>query len=305
MTLNTTTPKTTTPKEAAPAVTHDTPDLAGLTDLFDLLAIDDADRADCTRLLQSDGDEEQVALVVAALRRSFGSFNQIPLDEPTQDPLVWLKAFFTLTPRVVAWSRRHDIPDRVIRDTLADVGRHIAISRRVTGEFGLQTWRWLTHHFTVRIFALGRLQFALQRATPTIEVEGVIAAGDWVLAVHIPESGPLLPSLVDESLAAAKQFFAEHFPQYPVSVVTCDSWMLDPFLLDRVAPESNVGSFVRRFTPIGHSSDGHTDALYFVFRTRDLSRLDELPRVTSLQRAVLERFELGETWQVAWGSLRL
>ncbi|SKA80714.1 hypothetical protein SAMN06295879_0232 [Agreia bicolorata] len=273
--------------------------------LFDLLAIDEVDRADCSRLLQRADDAEQVALAVAALRRSFGSFNQIPVDEPTQEPLVWLKAFFTLTPRVVAWSRRHDIPERVIRDTLADVGRHLAISRRVTGEFGLQTWRWLTYHFTVRIFALGRLQFALERAKPAVEVEGVIAAGDWVLAVHIPESGPLLPALVDESLVAAKKFFAEHFPQHPVSVVTCDSWILDPFLLDRLSPESNVGSFVRRFTPIDHSSDGHTDALYFVFRTRDLTRLDELPRNTSLQRAVLERLELGETWQVAWGYLTL
>jgi hypothetical protein len=273
--------------------------------LFDLLAINAADRADCVRVLQRSDDAEQVALVTEALLRSFGSFNQIPVDEPTQEPLVWLKAFFELTPHVVEWSRGRGIPDRVIRDTLADVGRHLAISRRVTGEFGLQTWRWLTYHFTVRIFALGRLQFALERAAPTSEVDGVIKAGDWVLAVHIPESGPLRPDLVDESLAAAKVFFAEHFPQHPVSVVTCDSWMLDPFLLDRVAPESNVGSFVRRFTPIGHSSDGHTDALYFVFRTRDLSRLDELPRDTSLQRAVLERFELGETWQVAWGYLRL
>ncbi|CAD5990431.1 acyltransferase domain-containing protein [Agreia sp. COWG] len=288
-----------TPREAARAVTYDE------NTLFDLLAIDEADRADCARLLARSDDEVQVAPAVAALRRSFGSFNEITVDEPTQEPLVWLKAFFELTPQVVEWSRENDIPDQVVRDTLADVGRHLAISRRVTGEFGLQTWRWLTHHFTVRIFALGRLQFALQRATPTIVVDGVIAAGDWVLAVHIPESGPLTPALVDESLDAAKTFFAEHFPEHPVSVVTCDSWMLDPFLLDRVAPESNVGSFVRRFTPIGHSSDGHTDALYFVFRTRDLTRLDELPRDTSLQRAVLERFELGETWQVAWGYLLL
>jgi hypothetical protein len=42
-----------------------------------------------------------------------------------------------------------------------------------------------------------------------------------------------------------------------------------------------------------------------VFRTRDLSRLDELPRETSLQRAVLERLDRGESWQTARGYLRL
>jgi hypothetical protein len=274
-----------------------------IDELLDLLAIDDADRADCVALYESAADEAVVAQCIAALQKSFGTFNEVPVQEPTQEPLVWLKAYFLLTPQVVAWSLAQGIPDRVLRDTLADVGRHVAISRRVTGEFGLQTWRWLGHHFTVRIFALGRLQFALQRSQ--LAVEGAIDAGDWVLAVHIPESGPLLPELVDDSLAWAKVFFAEHFPERPVSVVTCDSWMLDPFLLDRVSAESNVGSFIRRFTLIDHSTDGHTDALYFVFRTRDLTRLDELPRTTSLQRAVLERFELGETWQVAWGYLRL
>ncbi|WP_136640295.1 acyltransferase domain-containing protein [Subtercola vilae] len=273
------------------------------TELFDLLAIAEADREDCLALLADPAHDIVVAEVAASLTRSFGTFNEITVTEPTQDPLVWLKAYFRLTPAVLEWHRERGIPEQVTRDTLADVGRHLAISRRVTGEFSLQTWRWLTHHFTVRIFALGRLQFALQRTD--LEAAGAITPGDWVLAVHIPEQGPLLPSLVDESLAAARSFFPRFFGDRPVTVVTCDSWMLDPFLLDRVSATSNVGAFVRRFTPLGHSTDGHTDALYFVFRTRDLDRLSELPRDTSLQRAVLDRLELGETWQVAWGYFRL
>jgi hypothetical protein len=272
-------------------------------ELLDLLAIADSDREDCRALLAVTADAAAVSAARKAILRSFGTFNEVRLEEPTQEPLVWLKAFFLLTPTVVEWHREHGIPETVTRDTLADVGRHVAISRRVTGEFGLQTWNWLTHHYTVRLFALGRLQFALQRADTA--VDGVMAQGDWVLAVHIPESGPLTPALVDESLAQAKAFFAEHFPDKPVTVVTCDSWMLDPFLLDRMAPTSNVGSFIRRFTPMPHSTDGHTDALYFVFRTRDLSRLTELPRQTSLQRAVLERLDRGESWQVAEGYLLL
>jgi hypothetical protein len=272
-------------------------------ELLELLAVDEADRADVVALLDDAADAALVAEVTAALDRSFGTFNEVKVDEPTQEPLVWLKAYLLYTPRVVEWSREHGIPDRVMRETLADVGRHVAISRRVTGEFSLQTWRWLTHHFTVRIFALGRLQFALQRST--LSVNGAIDVDDWVLAVHIPESGPLRPELVDDSLDQARAFFPAHFPDKPATVVTCDSWMLDPWLLDRTTATSNTGAFIRRFTPIGHSSDGHTDALYFVFRTRDLTRLAELPRDTSLQRAVLERLEIGETWQVAWGYLVL
>jgi hypothetical protein len=270
---------------------------------LDLLAIDAADRADCAALFARTGDDALVAEVVASISRSMGGFDEIPVEEPTREPLVWLAAYLHLVPAVVEWHRAHGIAEAVTRDTLADVGRHVAISRRVTGEFGLQTWDWLTHHYSARLFALGRLQFALQRTAHA--VPGTLAPGDWALEAHIPESGPLLPALVDESLARAKEFFALHFADRPVSVVTCDSWMLDPFLPDRAAPTSNVGSFIRRFTLFGETDDGHTEALYFVFRTRDLSRLDELPRETSLQRAVLERLDRGESWQTARGYLRL
>jgi hypothetical protein len=227
----------------------------------------------------------------------------VPLVEPTTDELTWLTAFLLLTPTVVEWHRARGIPESVTRDTLADVGRHVAISRRVTGEFGLQTWRWLTHHLTARIFALGRLQYALERSK--VAHTGAFEVGDWVLALHIPESGPLRPDLVDESLAYASRFFAEHFPGTPATVATCHSWMLDPYLIERMPKETNVGSFIRRFTPIGESKDAPAEALYFVFRTRDLDRVGELPRDTSLQRAVLERIDRGETWQLAWGYLDL
>jgi hypothetical protein len=272
-------------------------------ELLLLLGIAEEDRDDCLALLREPGDRLAVNEALDALARSFGTFDEVPLHEPTHDELVWLTAFLLYTPTLVEWHRARGIPEAVTRDTLADVGRHIAISRRVTGEFGLQTWRWLTHHFTARIFALGRLQFALERAK--VSHPGAFEEGDWVLALHIPESGSLRPDLVDESLAHAARFFALHFPDKPVTVATCHSWMLDPYLVERMPEATNVGSFIRRFTPLGLSKDAPAEALYFVFRTRDLDRVPELPRDTSLQRAVLERVDRGETWQLAWGYLDL
>jgi GNAT-like C-terminal domain/N-acyltransferase N-terminal domain len=272
-------------------------------ELLLLLGIADDDREDCLSLLREPGDRVAVNEALDALARSFGTFDEVPLHEPTTDELVWLTAFLLYTPTLVEWHRARGIPDAVTRDTLADVGRHVAISRKVTGEFGLQTWRWLTHHYTARLFALGRLQYALERAT--VEHAGAFREGDWVLALHIPESGPLRPDLVDESLAFASRFFAEHFPDKPVTVATCHSWMLDPYLVERMPVETNVGSFIRRFTPLGQPKNAPAEALYFVFRTRNLERVRELPRDTSLQRAVLERIDRGETWQLAWGYLDL
>lgn len=279
------------------------------TELLDLLAIDIADRDGCLALLDRSVDDDgdsAVAAVVDAITRCLGTFGETPVGRPTEDPLVWLSAFLLLTPTVVEWHRKHGIPSAVTRDTLADLGRHLAISRRVNGEFGLETWDWLIEHYTVRLFALGRLQFALERPNSAlVEALGAVDASEWALAVHIPESGPLTPELVDDSLRRASEFFPRHFPDRPATIVTCDSWMLDPYLQTRMDAESNVGSFIRRFSPFGTMADDATAALYFVFRTRDGSRVGSLPRDTRLQRAVLDRWESGEVWRSGRGYLRL
>jgi len=68
---------------------------------------------------------------------------------------------------------------------------------------------------------------------------------------------------------------------------------------------SNIISFVRRFTPMGKLTDNQTEALFFLFRTRDLNRLNTLPRDTILQRFALDRAAAGQPWQTGSGYIRL
>ena len=49
-----------------------------------------------------------------------------------------------------------------------------------------------------------------------------------MLSTHIPRTGPLTPESVDHAFAAARAFFAIHFPEYPVRAFVCSSWLLDP-----------------------------------------------------------------------------
>ena len=158
-------------------------------------------------------------------------------------------------------------------------------------------------HYTGMLFALGRLNYALHPTKETID--GVMAPGDWVPGIHIPESGPLTPEAVDASLAQARAFFDTHFPDKPVAVAVCESWLLDPYLVSHMPAETNIGAFGRRFTLMGQPCDAATEALFFVYRTRDLSRVPTLPRDTMLQRLVLDRAERGDAWQNALGYLRL
>ena len=268
--------------------------------LFQLLDITGEDARDCADLLDnSPGAGVQQA--IDSLQARLGTFpsKAIVSNGPTESD--WVTALLRFAPLVHSHHLGLGITPEVSAASLADVGLQLRINRRVHGRFGLDTWGWLTLHMAGNLFRLGRLQFHLIR--PERPEARAAQEPSWELGVHIPEDGGLSPAAVDASFKDAKLFFAGHFPDKPVATATCDSWMLDPYLLDRL-PDSNIASFARRFT-LDRCSDAPTDAVYFTFRHRGLENLDGLPRKTSLQKVVLERIDDGGTWQLGHGHLAL
>ena len=271
--------------------------------ILDLLAVADDDRPECLRLLQGIADQAMVSEAKSELTGRLGTFSVDPLKTSNEDPMVWLTAFLQLTPTIVEWHQAHGVPTEVTRATLADVGRNIAKNRAAHSRFGLETWDWLTPHYTGMLFALGRLNFMLHPARESID--GVVGAGEWYLGIHIPESGRLTPAAVDASLAQAKTFFATCFPRSPVAIAACESWILDPYLVKAMPTNTNIAAFVQRFSKMAEPYNDASSALFFVFRTRDVSRVPSLPRDTMLQRLVLDRADRDEAWQIGSGYLRL
>ena len=272
---------------------------------MDYLAVAEEDREGCLQLL--DGEISPGAAVVQEfLSARLGSVDtslpelgtpELPVTERN-----WLEGMLRFVPGIRTWHGEKDIPDAVTRDTLADFGRNLAIHRRVHGRFGMDTWKWLTHHFAGRLFALGRLQYLIHQ--PTGQLPGV-SDGEWILGIHIPEDGGLGTVPVAESLAAARPFFARYFPAQPVRTANCESWLLDPYLSKHIDLWSNISRFAALFTPYGTPRDQPTDAVYFTFRTRSMDSLPELPRTTALQQVVLDRIDAGGTWQLGYGCLAL
>ncbi len=272
---------------------------------LDYLDVAVEDRAECQELLEgciSPGAESVQAYLSARLGSDDASVPALSAAGLPVTERDWIEAMLRFVPGIRTWHAERDIPDAVTRDTLSDFGRNLAINRRVHGRFGMDTYKWLTHLFAGRIFALGRLQYLLHR--PTAPIPGV-ADGEWVLGVHIPEGGPLSTHSVAESLAAAGPFFARHFPATPVRTANCESWLLDPYLAAHIDEWSNISRFAARFTPYGTPRDEPTDAVYFTFRTRSMELLPELPRTTALQQLVLDRIAAGGTWQLGFGHLAL
>ncbi len=274
-------------------------------EILDYADIRREDRGDCLRLLQRETSEDARA-VLGLLADRLGAGRDEPLTLVATEES-WIAGLLHFTPELVRWHAEHGIADEVTRATLADFGRNLDINRRVHGRFGLDTFRWLMHHYAGRIYQLGRLQYLIHRGPEPAAAGGIpgSAPREWLLGIHIPESGGLAPDAVQTSIELAQPFFACHFPEQPVRMADCASWLLDPYIPGHLDPDSNIVRFARRFTPYGRPLDSPTDAVYFTFRTRAMADLADLPRRTALQRMVLDRIDDGGCWQLGFGYLEL
>jgi hypothetical protein len=234
--------------------------------------------------------------VVALVRADLGGAGWLvpgpwlPRDRGPAWKHFYVYVYLALLEDALAYHARHGVPETVSWTTLADVGRNLAIDRRMNGEGWPVMLEWLTLHVRGAIYELGRLQF---HRAPGHE-----------LRLHIPRSGPLTPEACDASFRLARAFFPRHFPVEPYDAVACGSWLLDPVLAEYLPPESNIIRFQRRFELLPGGQDAGEDILRFVFGTLT-TPLDRLPTRTALQRAVVAHLRAGGRWQNRTGVLAL
>ncbi|WP_405826197.1 acyltransferase domain-containing protein [Streptomyces sp. NBC_01390] len=209
--------------------------------------------------------------------------------------------------RVRAHHHALGVPPEVSRRTLADVGRHMALHRRRHGQGGVQAPWWLALHFHGELFQLGRLQFQRARvreqAAGPLTATGLASDADAMcLSVHIPDfHGPLSPAACDRSLALALDFFARHIPGERYTAGVCHSWLLDPQLKRYLGADSNIVRFQERFRIAPEAGEpADTQPVQFVFGNPDLP-VAELPRRTTVERAVGDHLRAGGHWYIGHG----
>ena len=286
--------------------------------LFERLGISHQDAADLTKAWPSPDHTPEVWWLLERCHHSIVA-HLGSIEDPAPWPSLpkrlgmlgrffYVYVFLAAVPEIRRWHRQRHIADEISWATLADLGRHLAIDRRINGEGGLDRQFWLRAHFRGALFQLGRLQFCRSRISyepATLEGLGVpFRRGDLALELHIPEQGPLTPGACDRSLQWAREFFPVHFSAERYQVATCASWLLDDQLASYLAPDSNIIRFQRRFSLLPGGGNGDEDILMFVFR-RAAANINELPRRTSLERAVVGHLEGGNHWKVRTGWLDL
>jgi hypothetical protein len=224
----------------------------------------------------------------------------------------WL--FLAALPAARANHARRGVPDGVSRATLGDFARQADLCRRLYGHGGVAAPNWLALHFRGTLFELGRLQIqrSLVPRDKALPIVPDAAADVPMLDLHIPESGPLAPDLVDGSLDAARAFFPRHFPHERYELAVCTSWLLDDQLAGYLPETSNIVAFQRRFrlTPPEPGNEDDRSVVEFVFRRPREHPLGEaelaaLPQDTTLRRAIVSHLRAGGHWRWRTGWFRL
>ena len=242
------------------------------------------------------------------LVKDLGGFAPLELPGPaheatTQERYFFVYVYLAALADVRRFHVRRGIADEISWATLSDLGRNLTRDRLLFGEGGLRTSGWLTLHFRGAIYQVGRLQFNRMNVRAA-HVADAFRDGEPALGIHIPESGSLTPEACDDSLARARAFFARHFAETPTRLGICTSWLLDPQLAEYLGPESNILRFQRRFTLVGDGYDSDADVLRFVFH-RIAPNIDELPRRTTLERAIVAHLNAGRHWRNRTGWLEV
>ncbi|MFF5530952.1 acyltransferase domain-containing protein [Streptomyces cinerochromogenes] len=215
--------------------------------------------------------------------------------------------FVATLPYTRAYHRERGIPADISRRTLADLGRNMAAHRRRYGRAGVEAPRWLTRHFCGELYQLGRLQFERrrlgQRTGAALAAAGLgVEPGALCLTLHIPDFlGPLTPAACDRSLTLARDFFARHYPEERFGFATCHSWLLDPQLKEHLDADSNIIRFQERFRTARQDTEpADTEPVRFVFGDPDLP-VAQLPRRTSVERAIGDHLRAGGHWYIGHG----
>ncbi|QDY08106.1 hypothetical protein FJK98_13860 [Micromonospora sp. HM134] len=218
---------------------------------------------------------------------------ELPRDRGPAWRHLYVYAYLALVDVVTGYHREHGVAGSVTWTTLADLGRNLAIDRRMRGEGWPVMQSWLTLHARGGLYELGRLQHE---------------RGATAIGLHVPDAGPLTPEAVDASLDEAREFFPRHFPDERYTTFSCGSWLLDPQLRDYLPGDSNIIRFQRRFELLPYvpadGPDADVEVRRFAFRTLS-TPLEQLPRRTVLQHAIVDHLAAGGHWQWRHGRFPL
>ena len=180
--------------------------------------------------------------------------------------------------------KENGISDEIYFATMKCYTRFIDETYKMTGQLYFDRYWWTARQAGCHLFRVGELEYEMKHLDDKI-----------VIGIHIPSDADFSPSAVDKSLAGAKRFFAEHYPELANAEYRCHSWLLDSQLKEMLNDNSNIISFQNRFE-LFDEGEADTEFIEWLYNTKSTD-FATLPENTSLQRNMKNisfRVELSE-----------
>ena len=198
--------------------------------------------------------------------------------------------------------KERGIPEDIFRNTIIDLKYKCEECRLVYGICGIFAHNWFKSFFNLSRFGLRRLQFEIIDLPIKFELDGMTMMPPVkAINVHIPRTGGKLDRYeVKESYRLAKEFFRDSFEDRPV-VFTCHSWLLYPWNMTVLSPESNLRAFCSDYKIIRVTDYPNYDNAWRLFDCLYTGDASKLSRDSSLRRAYADRIGRGEPMGTALG----
>lgn len=132
---------------------------------------------------------------------------------------------------------------------------------------------------------------------PSADWQQVFAPGDYVAAMHIPFGGGMTPQRCKESLSAVKPFFDKYFPQTPIKLIQCTSWIFGTHLEQVLPYDANLLDQQHNVYLMPYPC-GKYWGIGFLFPNFPANPdFDKLPQDNSMRRAVVKFLKSGGRWR--------
>ena len=126
--------------------------------------------------------------------------------------------------------------------------------------------------------------------------EVILAPGDTLLKVHIPNTGKLLKEDCEASYKKAIHIYKNLYPEYDFKGFVCYTWLLCPTLRQILKPDANILQFQEPYLLIPARNDAPDVFLYvYGMNVKSAAEVDAttLPETNSLQRGVKKLLQEG------------
>lgn len=201
--------------------------------------------------------------------------------------------FILLAEHLEVLYERNNLPREIFHDSMNDLKCKLFECYNCKGIWGSFVAFWFPGFYSLYRYGIGRLQYE-----PGFEIQdektldGQNIKGEFFINMHIPSSGKLIKSEVEDSLNRAAKFFGEkyrdRFEGKDYVMFGCFSWLLFDKHQDMLPETSGIVQFQKLFSYVSKSEVNEEDDLWRIFNTLDTADYTKLPENTLLQRKYKE-----------------